>query len=81
VRVMARLNMTLSEDTEKALARYAKRLKLPLATVARTVLCEGLAQRESAERKQQLARDYAAGRADAADMLEEIADFQVEWPE
>jgi hypothetical protein len=75
---MSRLNMTLSADTERTLARYAKRLRVPVATFARIVLCEGLAQRENLEKRRQLARDYAAGRADAAEILDELEDLQLE---
>jgi hypothetical protein len=75
---MGRLNMTLSDDTERALARHAKKLRVPVATFARTVLCEGLAHREILERKRQLAKDYAAGRTDTSSLLDELSELQLE---
>jgi hypothetical protein len=75
---MGRLNMTLDADTEKTLIRYASKLKIPVAAVARTVLLEGLANRERLERQRKLARDYAAGRADTTELLE-LSDVQLVW--
>jgi hypothetical protein len=78
LRVMGRLNMTLDGDTEKALIRYASKLKIPVAAVARTMLLEGLANRERLERQRKLARDYAAGRDDVAELIE-LSDVQLAW--
>jgi hypothetical protein len=78
---MARLNMTLDQDTQSTLLRYAKRLKVPVATFARTLLREGLAHREALERKRKLAKDYAEGREDATSLLLELSELQSEVPE
>jgi hypothetical protein len=75
---MGRFNLTLDADTEKTLIRYASKLKIPVAAVARTVLLEGLANRERLERQRKLARDYAAGRAETTELLE-LSDVQRVW--
>jgi metal-responsive CopG/Arc/MetJ family transcriptional regulator len=72
VRVMARLNLTLDEDTLRQLDRHTKRSGKPRAALARELLREGLAQREAAERRKQLAADYAAGRADTRALLKDL---------
>lgn len=69
---MSRLNLTLTPDTMKALQRHAR--GRPIARVARELLEAGLSRQERAERLQKLARDYAAGREDA---LELLADFEL----
>ena len=75
---MARLNLTLDEDTLRQLDRYTKRSGKPRAALARELLREGLAQRESAERRKQLAADYAAGRGDARALLKDLEAGQLE---
>ena len=70
--VMARLNLTLDEDTFRRLDRHTKRAGRPRAALARELLREGLAQREAAERRKQLANDYAAGRPDARALLRDL---------
>lgn len=77
MRVMARLNLTLDAATSDALDRYAKRAKSPRASVARTLLKEGLAAREMREQRRKLAADYAAGRPDARRLLEELEAAQL----
>jgi metal-responsive CopG/Arc/MetJ family transcriptional regulator len=69
---MARLNLTLDEDTFRRLDRHTKRTGRPRAALARELLREGLAQREAAERRRQLAADYAAGRSDARAVLTDL---------
>jgi hypothetical protein len=69
---MARLNLTLDEDTFRKLDRHTKRTGKPRAALARELLREGLAQREAAERRKQLANDYAAGRPDARALLRDL---------
>lgn len=68
---MSRLNLTLPETTMKALNRYAQ--GRPTAQVARELLEEALAREAKAQALRKLARDYAAGRQDA---LELLADFE-----
>jgi hypothetical protein len=75
---MSRLNLTLDDDTSKALARHAERERRPRATVARELLCEAIREREAAERRRRLARDYAAGRADVAALLSDLEEAQLE---
>lgn len=75
---MSRLNLTLDADTEQRLARHAKRLGKPRATAARQVLAEGLARREAQERRKKLATDYAAGRPDAREILEDLERAQLD---
>ena len=75
---MPRLNFTLDEDTLRQLDRHTKRSGKPRATLARELLREGLAQREAAERRKQLAADYAAGRGDVRTLLRELEAGQLE---
>ena len=76
--VMARLNLTLDDDTFRRLDRHTKRSGKPIAALARELLREGLAQREAAERRKQLAADYAAGRRDARALLKDLEAGQLE---
>jgi Ribbon-helix-helix protein, copG family len=78
VGVMARLNLTLDEDTLRQLDRYTKRSGKSRAALASELLREGLAQREAAERRTQLAADYAAGRGDARALLKDLEARQLE---
>jgi hypothetical protein len=75
---MARLNLTLGADTYRRLERHARTHRTGRATLARTLLEEGLERRERAERERRLARDYAAGRADARRLLAELEAGQLE---
>lgn len=77
-RVMERLNLTLDIDTSNALKRHAQRKKQPRAALARELIREAISQRETREREQQLARDYAAGRADAAALLSDLEAAQLD---
>jgi hypothetical protein len=76
---MARLNLTLDDDTFDRLARHAKREGGRRASLARRILREGLDAREARERRRKLAADYAAGRSDARDLLDDLEAAQLEW--
>lgn len=76
---MARLNLTLDADTFARLDRHAKRQGARRAGLARRILREGLDAREALERRKKLAADYAAGRSDARELLEELEAPQLEW--
>ncbi|MBI3205159.1 MAG: hypothetical protein IT377_05200 [Polyangiaceae bacterium] len=75
---MSRLNLTLDVDTSAALARHAKKARQPQATLARELIREALDSRERAETRRRLARDYAAGRADARLLLADLESAQLE---
>jgi tyrosyl-tRNA synthetase len=75
---MERLNLTLDLDTSNALRRHAQRRKQPRASLARELIREAISQRETREREQQLARDYAAGRADAVALLSDLEAAQLD---
>ncbi|HEV3189899.1 MAG TPA: hypothetical protein VGY54_05345 [Polyangiaceae bacterium] len=75
---MNRVNLTLDDDLASALKRYSGRAKRPQAAVARELIREAIQQRDARERLQQLARDYAAGRDDAAALLSELEVSQLE---
>jgi metal-responsive CopG/Arc/MetJ family transcriptional regulator len=75
---MARLNLTLDTDTIRQLDRHIKSSGKPRAALVRELLREGLARREALERRQQLARDYAAGRGDARTLLSDLESAQLE---
>jgi len=70
--------LTLDEGTSSALAKHARLQKKPRATVARELIREALGRREALERQRQLARDYAAGRSDARELLEDLERPQLE---
>lgn len=69
IRVVERLNLTLDAGTSSALNRHAKRVGKPRAALARELIAEAIARREAEERRRALARDYMAGRSDAAAIL------------
>ena len=75
---MARLNLTLDDDTARQLDRHTKRSGKPRAALARELLREALTRREGLERRQQLARDYAAGRSDARALLRDLESAQLD---
>ena len=75
---MARLNLTLDDDTYAELEKHAKKLRTPRARLVKEILSEGLARRSAAERQRKLARDYAAGRADARALLKDWETSQLE---
>ncbi len=75
---MERLNLTLDDDTSGALARHARREGKPRATLARELIREAITRREVLERQRALARDYAAGRSDAREILADLEAAQLE---
>lgn len=75
---MDRLNLTLDSGTSVALTRHARRAGRPRAAIARELIQEALARREAVEQRQKLARDYAAGRQDARELLEDLEAAQRE---
>ena len=77
-RVMARMNLTLDQDTYAELEEHAKRARKPRARVVKELLIEGLARHAARERRRRLARDYAAGRADARALLHDWESGQLE---
>jgi len=68
---MARLNLTLDEDTLAAVTRDALKEGVGLATHARRLLRDAVVQRERIERRKRWADAYVAGRADARRLLED----------
>lgn len=75
---MERLNLTLDDDTSNALDRHARLRGVARASVARELIREALAQRDSRERQQRLARDYAAGGDDVAAVLADMENAQTD---
>ena len=69
---MGRLNLTLDDDTLTALHRHAKQEGTRTAAFAKGLLRKALDDQEALERARKLARDYAAGRDDAAKLLAEL---------
>lgn len=78
LRVMERLNLTLDSDTAAALGRIADADKKPRAAVARDLILEALKRREARAWRERLARDYAAGRADAQELLGDLESAQLD---
>ena len=75
---MERLNLTLPQDTVNRLEERASDLGRTRAAVARELLIGALDRLEQEERREQLARDYAAGRDDAERVLAELEAGQFE---
>jgi metal-responsive CopG/Arc/MetJ family transcriptional regulator len=75
---MARINLTLDHDTYTELEEHARRVRKPRARVVKELLIEGLSRYKARARRQRLARDYAAGRADARKMLDHLESGQLE---
>jgi predicted DNA-binding protein len=75
---MTRVNLTLDQESYERLGRYAKRLGRPQATVAGQLVREGLELLDAREQRQRLAKDYAAGRADAREVIAELESGQLE---
>ncbi|MBA3397265.1 MAG: hypothetical protein H0T89_31855 [Deltaproteobacteria bacterium] len=75
---MSRLNLTLDADTHSWLERHAAREKIAVASFARRLLREAVEQREHLARRRKLAADYAAGRADAREILDDLERPQLE---
>lgn len=69
---MDRLNLTLDPGTSSALEKHARREGKPRAAVARELIQEAIRRREELERRRKLARDYAAGRDDAREVLDDL---------
>jgi hypothetical protein len=67
-----RLNLTLDDVTFRELERHAKRTGEKRAAVARALILEGLERRSRQEQKRRLAEDYAAGRSDAREVLQDL---------
>ena len=75
---MERLNLTLDADTARVLSQHAREHGRPRAALARELIREALDRRVERERRLQLARDYAAGRQDAAEILADLERGQLE---
>jgi hypothetical protein len=75
---MARLNLTLGDDTFDRLEKRAIEQGKARSAVARELLVGALDRLAKQERLQRLARDYAADRADAAAILAELEAGQLE---
>lgn len=75
---MARLNLTLDEDTLQRLNRHTKRAGKPRARLATEILREGLARREALDARRKLAAEYAAGRRDVRAVLRDMEAAQWE---
>jgi ribosomal protein L25 (general stress protein Ctc) len=77
-RAVARLNLTLDQDTFARLEKHARESRTRRATLAKTLIQEALEGREAARRRRKLAADYAAERDDARDLLRELEAGQLE---
>lgn len=75
---MERLNLTLDESTSGALARHARHEGKPRATLARELIQEAIAHRDAVTAQRKLARDYAAGRSDAKQILADLEAAQLD---
>jgi hypothetical protein len=78
IRVMARLNLTLDEDTLNRLEEYAQDAGKARSAIARELLVKGLNGIDRQARLERLARDYARGRDDAESLLSDFEAGQLE---
>jgi hypothetical protein len=78
---MARLNLTLDDDTLLRLDRHAREAGAQRASLARTLLREALERREALARRRKLAADYAADRDDIREALKDFEPGELELPE
>jgi plasmid stability protein len=78
---MARLNLTLADDTIARLAARAKRAHRPVAALARDILEKALGELDAEEWRRKVAADYAASHDDARELLADFDGLQVELPE
>ena len=70
---MARLNLTLSDDTFERLCELADAQNQTRAGFARQLLLTALHRIDRRQRMEQLARDYAEARSDTDTLLAEIS--------
>jgi predicted transcriptional regulator len=75
---MMKLSVVLDQKTYEALERQAKQTRKPRERVAKEILLEGLARRNAAAQREQLAADYRAGRANARALLNDVESAQSE---
>lgn len=75
---MARLNLTLDNDTFNRLAQYAQGEGRARSAIARELLIEALNRIDRLGRLERLAHDYAQGRDDAESLLADLEAGQLE---
>jgi len=75
---VARLSLTLDDDTFAHLKKCAWQESRTVARVARELVREGLDRREAARRRRKLAEDYRAGRWETAVALSGLEAAQLE---
>jgi hypothetical protein len=75
---MSRLNLTLDDVTFRRLGEHAKKGGGRRTALARQLVREGLDRRDALDRRKRLAADYAAGRADARELLKDFETAQLE---
>ncbi len=75
---MARLNLTLDNDTLSRLDRYAQGAGRARAAIARELLVEALNSIDRHAKLEKLARDYEQGRDDVDSLLSDFEAGQLE---
>ena len=75
---MARLNLTLDDDTFRRLEKHAREVRSRRATLAKTLIREALDRREAARRRRKLALDYAAEHETTGELLQELEAGELE---
>ncbi len=75
---MARLNLTLDNDTFDRLDQYAQGAGRARSAIARELLVEALNRIDRHARLKRLARDYAQGRDDVQSLLSDLEAGQLE---
>ncbi len=75
---MARLNLTLDDDTHNHLKSHARRLSVPASALARQLLREALDRCARDERARRWADGYQAARQDTRELLADMEGAQTE---
>ena len=75
---MARLNLTLDEETWRRLDECARRSGERRASLARRLLKEALGRRDVLERRKKVARDFAAAGSHDVDLLRALEEGQLD---
>jgi hypothetical protein len=69
---MARLNLTLDDDTLAALSREARRAGVRVATHARRLLAEAVARHQLLQKRRVWAEAYQADRTDPGKLVADL---------
>ena len=75
---MARINLTLNEDTYSSIVEHAREEGMPQASMARKLIKEALDRRNALKKLRKLASDYGAEGKGSARLLEDLEAGQLD---